>query len=38
MTSNGLKMARDVSHILKSVPETNYWVVFAMLGSRGITA
>jgi hypothetical protein len=38
MTSNGLKMARDVSHILTSVPETNYWVVFAMLGSCGITA
>ncbi|KAG9199416.1 hypothetical protein G6514_008481 [Epicoccum nigrum] len=38
MTDNGVKMAGDVSHILTSSPETDYWVVFAMVGSCGITA
>ncbi|OAL56100.1 hypothetical protein IQ07DRAFT_660453 [Pyrenochaeta sp. DS3sAY3a] len=38
MADNGVEMARQVHHILTSAPETDYWVVFAMLGSCGITA
>ncbi|KAI8680712.1 hypothetical protein LRP88_04510 [Fusarium phalaenopsidis] len=38
MADNGIKMARDVGHILRFTPEVDYWTVFAMVGSCGITA
>ncbi|KAI8722764.1 hypothetical protein NCS52_00421200 [Fusarium sp. LHS14.1] len=38
MADNGIKMAQDVGHILKFTPEVDYWTVFAMVGSCGITA
>lgn len=38
MADNGIKMARDVGHILKFTPEVDYWTVFTMVGSCGITA
>ncbi|KAH6973110.1 hypothetical protein BKA56DRAFT_492223 [Ilyonectria sp. MPI-CAGE-AT-0026] len=38
MADNGIKMARDVAHILTVTPEVDYWTVFAMVGSCGIIA
>ncbi|KAM5353554.1 hypothetical protein ACJ41O_000204 [Fusarium nematophilum] len=38
MADNGIKMARDVAHILTFTPEVDYWTVFTMVGSCGITA
>ena len=38
MAENGVKMASEVAKILRSSPETDYWRVFAMVGSCGITA
>ena len=38
MGDNGVKMATDVTHVLLSAPETDYWRVFTMIGSCGTTA
>lgn len=38
MADNGIKMARDVAHILTSTPEVDYWTVFTMVGSCAVTA
>jgi hypothetical protein len=38
MGDNGVKLATDVTHVLLSAPETDYWRVFTMVGSCGITA
>ncbi|KAJ4182314.1 hypothetical protein NW767_013895 [Fusarium falciforme] len=38
MADNGIKAARDVGHILTFTPEVDYWTVFTMVGSCGITA
>ncbi|KAH7237255.1 hypothetical protein B0J15DRAFT_453696 [Fusarium solani] len=38
MADNGIKMARDVGHILTFTPKVDYWTVFTMIGSCGITA
>ncbi|UPK90923.1 hypothetical protein LCI18_001858 [Fusarium solani-melongenae] len=38
MADNGIKAARDVSHVLAFTPELEHWSVFTMVGSCGITA
>ncbi|RMJ17291.1 hypothetical protein CDV36_003036 [Fusarium kuroshium] len=38
MAENGIKTAQDVGHTLAFTPEVDYWAVFAMVGSCGITA
>jgi hypothetical protein len=38
MGDNGVKLATDVIHVLLSAPKTDYWRVFTMVGSCGITA
>ena len=38
MADNGIKMARDVAHILTFTPEVDYWTVFTMVGSCAIIA
>lgn len=38
MADNGVKMARDVARILTDTPDVDYWTVFTMIGSCGITA
>jgi hypothetical protein len=38
MGDNGVKLATDVTHVLLSALETDYWRVFTMVGSCGITA
>ncbi|CAG9950402.1 unnamed protein product [Clonostachys rosea f. rosea IK726] len=38
MADNGVKSAQDVAHCLAVTPKLDYWTVFAMIGSCGITA
>ncbi|KAJ4982560.1 hypothetical protein SVAN01_11943 [Stagonosporopsis vannaccii] len=38
MSDNGVKLAADVTDVLLSAPETDYWRVFTMVGSCSITA
>ncbi|KAH8878788.1 hypothetical protein GQ53DRAFT_739705 [Thozetella sp. PMI_491] len=38
MADNGVKIARNVAHILISTPEMDYWAVFRIVGSCGIIA